>query len=101
MIQQRRPVEEISEVSGRAAPLAYKEFDFKNGDVVYMRVASGGGYGDPVERNPELVPGDIIDGIISVKAAREVYGVVLDESEEAVDLTATKNLRASLKKTAT
>ena len=101
MIQQRRPVEELSKVGGRAVPLAYKEFDFKNGDVVYMRVASGGGYGDPLDRNPELVLEDIIDGIISLKAAREIYGVVLNETGETVDLTATKNLRASLKKTAT
>jgi N-methylhydantoinase B/oxoprolinase/acetone carboxylase alpha subunit len=79
-------------------PLAYKEFDFKNGDVVYMRVASGGGYGDPLERNPQLVLEDIVDGIISLKAGREIYGVVLDETGQAVDLTATKSLRAALQK---
>jgi N-methylhydantoinase B len=98
MIQQRQPVEEVSQVGGRAVPLAYKEFDFKNGDVVYMRVASGGGYGDPLERNPQLVLEDIVDGIISLKAGREIYGVVLDETGQAVDLTATKSLRAALQK---
>jgi N-methylhydantoinase B len=98
MIQQRQPVEEVSEVGGRAAPLAYKEFDFKNGDVVYMRVASGGGYGDPLERNPQLVLEDIVDGIISLKAGREIYGVVLDETGQAVDPSATKSLRATRQK---
>jgi N-methylhydantoinase B/oxoprolinase/acetone carboxylase alpha subunit len=66
-----------------------------------MRVDSGGGYGDPLERNPHLVLADIVDGVISLTAGREIYGVVLDETGEAVDLTATRSVRASLKKTAT
>ncbi|HEU4343661.1 MAG TPA: hydantoinase B/oxoprolinase family protein [Candidatus Binatia bacterium] len=96
-IEKRRPVEEVSDLGGRAAPLAYKEFDFRSGDVVYMRVASGGGYGDPLERDPQMVLADVIDGIVSQKAAREVYGVVLNETTEAVDWTATKSLRAAVK----
>jgi N-methylhydantoinase B len=98
MIQRKQPIEEINDVGGRAAPLAYKEFEFKNGDVVYMRVASGGGYGDPLERDPRMVLQDVADGIITLKAAREIYGVVLHDNGETIDLTATSKLRASLQK---
>ena len=77
--------------------LAYKEFEFKKGDVVYMKMASGG-YGDPLERDPRLVLEDVIDGLVSEQAAREVYGVVLDEQKEAVDFVQTKSLRANLQK---
>jgi N-methylhydantoinase B len=76
--------------------LAYKEFEFKEGDVVYMRMASGGGYADPLERDPQLVLEDVVDGLVSERAAREVYGVVLDQNREAVDWLQTKTLRANL-----
>ena len=98
MIQNKRPVEDISDVGGRAAALAYKEFEFKNNDVVYMRVASGGGYGDPLERDPQSVLADVIDGIICGQTARETYGVVLDEKGRAVDWVSTNDLRSTLKK---
>jgi len=61
-----------------------------------MRMASGGGYGDPLERDPQLVLEDVIDGLVSAMAAREVYGVVLDEKKEAADLGKTRSLRANL-----
>jgi N-methylhydantoinase B/oxoprolinase/acetone carboxylase alpha subunit len=79
--------------------LAYKEFEFKKGDVVYMKMASGGGYGEPLERDPQLVLADVVDGLVSERAAQEVYGIVLDEKKEAVDLVKTKSLRANLQKT--
>jgi len=95
-IQNKQPIQEIADVGGQASPLAYKEFEFKKGDVVYMRMASGGGYGDPLERDPQLVLEDVIDGLVSAMAAREVYGVVLDEKKEAADLGKTRSLRANL-----
>jgi N-methylhydantoinase B/oxoprolinase/acetone carboxylase alpha subunit len=59
-------------------------------------MASGGGYGDPLERDPQSVLEDVIEGLVSEGAAREVYGVVLDQKREAVDWLETKTLRASL-----
>ncbi len=97
-IRNKQPIEEIAELGGQASTLAYKDFEFKKGDVVYMRMASGGGYGDPLERDPRLVLEDVIDGIISQQAAEEVYGVVLDPKKEAVDLVATKSMRTNLQK---
>jgi N-methylhydantoinase B len=47
----------------------------ETGDLVSTRLAGGGGYGDPGERDPELVRRDIRDGLLSPERAREVYGV--------------------------
>jgi N-methylhydantoinase B/oxoprolinase/acetone carboxylase alpha subunit len=97
-IQTKQPIDDIAKLGGQAANLAYKEFEFKNGDVVYMKMASGGGYGDPLQRDPQLVLEDVIEGLVSEEAAREVYGVALDAKKDAVDLTETKSLRAKLQK---
>jgi len=55
----------------------------------------GGGYGDPLERDPALVARDAENGTTTKRAARDVYGVVLDETSFAVDAVGTDQLRAS------
>ena len=71
----------------------------KPGDVVVMDAAGGGGYGDPLERDPELIENDVADGYVSVEGAKEDYGVVINRATMEVDKEATDNLRASMKKT--
>ncbi|WP_414943960.1 hydantoinase B/oxoprolinase family protein [Amycolatopsis sp. cmx-11-32] len=44
-------------------------------DVVDVILPGGGGYGDPFDREPEAVLADVVDGYVSVEAARELYGV--------------------------
>ncbi len=44
-------------------------------DVVDVILPGGGGYGDPFEREPAAVLADVVDGYVSVEAARELYGV--------------------------
>ena len=62
--------------------------------VVYRQLAGGGGgYGDPRRRPAELVAEEVGNGIISVSAARELYGVVVDESTLELDAQATSVLR--------
>lgn len=68
------------------------------GDRVVMDAAGGGGYGDPLERDPEKVQGDVENGYVSVAGARDSYGVVIDPETFEVDRDATEKLRASLKK---
>ena len=68
-----------------------------------MRVVTtgGGGWGDPLEREPELVLRDVVEGKVSLTAARDAYGVVLNAdggAEQAtIDATATEVLRQKLK----
>jgi N-methylhydantoinase B len=91
------PPIETAKLGGDEKILPYCNFELKHGDVLYMRVASGGGYGDPLERDPLSVRNDVQNWIVSREAARHVYGVVLDEELQA-DLEATADLRAKMRR---
>jgi len=65
------------------------------GDLVRIVSAGGGGYGDPLEREPVRVEDDVADGFISFAAALTDYGVVLDPDTLRVDLDATLRTRAA------
>jgi len=62
--------------------------------------ATGGGYGDPLDRDPQLVRVDVREELVSLRRAREVYGVVLDTQPEeyAVNYDATEKLRRKLRR---
>ena len=60
--------------------------------------AGGGGWGDPLERDPEKVRWDVIEGYISLRAAHEAYGVVLDPDTLKIDWERTTHLRDDLRK---
>ena len=50
----------------------------QKGDLFHHVMAGGGGYGDPLERDPERVLEDVTDGKVTVRHAREAYGVVIE-----------------------
>lgn len=70
----------------------------KAGQLVVILTTGGGGWGDPLERETDLVRRDVIEGKISRDAAHESYGVVLSGAAEAptVDEKATATLRREL-----
>jgi N-methylhydantoinase B len=59
----------------------------------------GAGYGDPLDRDPELVKLRVIEGWVSLQKAKDVYGVVLEPADEQypVDYGETARLRKQLK----
>jgi N-methylhydantoinase B len=63
------------------------------GTIYHQLAGGGGGYGNPKDRPAELVGKEVRNGIISAQAARDVYGVVLNESTGEVDRSATSRLR--------
>jgi N-methylhydantoinase B len=63
------------------------------GATVEVRTGGGGGFGNPLEREPGHVARDVLDGYVSSAAAKDQYGVVLT-SNHAVDKAATEQLRA-------
>jgi N-methylhydantoinase B len=71
------------------------------GEWVRGRESGGGGYGDPLARDPEAVRRDVLDRWVSVEAARDKYGVVLtgdlEECRIEVDSAATELLRRQLR----
>ncbi|MGA7010823.1 MAG: hydantoinase B/oxoprolinase family protein, partial [Pseudolabrys sp.] len=64
--------------------------------LAIVRTGGGGGWGDPLERDAALVAVDAAEGLISRRAARELYGVVLQGSM-ALDESATQRLRDQLR----
>ena len=64
-----------------------------SGDLVIMQSAGGGGFGDPLARDPERVREDVAAGYVSVAEARDGYGVVLG-ADGRVDHEATRGRRA-------
>jgi len=73
--------------------------NIKTGDVFRNELAGGGGWGDPLDRDPVLVANDVRDELVSLKAARELYGVVLNSDGRTVDESATESLRVEFLKT--
>ena len=65
------------------------------GDGMRIIVGGGGGWGDPLERDPRLVLEDVRDELLSPEFARQAYGVVRTERGE-LDLVATERLRSDL-----
>jgi 5-oxoprolinase (ATP-hydrolysing) len=64
-------------------------------DTIEITTPSSGGYGDPVEREPQLVLDDVLDGFTSLEQAREIYLVAIDPETLALDEEETAKLRAS------
>lgn len=84
-------------VNGVEVPAMTREVHLKPGDVVRVDMNAGGGYGDPLERDPESVLGDVLDGYVTVEGARDDYGVVVDAKNLSVDYTATQALREKMR----
>jgi N-methylhydantoinase B len=80
------------------APLPSKlTMNMKNGDLFRHEVAGGGGWGDPLERDPALVLRDVLNDFVSERAARDDYGVVLTGMPLIVDAAATTALRQQMR----
>lgn len=69
--------------------------DIVAGSRFAVKMAGGGGYGDPYEREPEMVLADVLDGYVSLDGARKDYGVVIDPSSLVIDDEETLKLRKS------
>lgn len=67
------------------------------GDLIWTKSGGGGGYGDPLDREIEMVRWDALNDYISIEKARDVYGVVIDPRSFEVDHDATTALRTKLK----
>jgi N-methylhydantoinase B len=84
-----------AEEAGETSRLVHHEA----GEAIRYHYGGGGGWGDPLDRDPEQVLADVLDEYVSLRAAGEEYGVVLSGSPEALDLAvdvdATQRLRAA------
>lgn len=85
--------------SGRSIEAKANGIVLDRGDVWYMRYPGGGGWGDPLERDPARVVHDVRLGAVSEMAARGIYGVVLSEAAPGYDEMETDRLRQSVRST--
>ena len=73
-----------------------REWKTAAGAVWRYMTNGGGGWGNPLEREPERVQWDVIEELVSEKSAREDYGVVLTR-DFAIDHAATEALRTKMR----
>ncbi len=72
--------------------------ELQPGQRIVSVSAGGGGYGSPLERDPEQVRHDVLEGWVSRQRAEDVYGVVLTDGEDGglkVDVDATADRRTT------
>jgi N-methylhydantoinase B len=87
----------VTSRDGRKKDLGVNRFyEVANGDIFEVHSQGGGGFGNPLERAPELVLADVVSGYVTVDAARAEYGVVISgrSGEWKVDDAATTSERA-------
>ena len=71
--------------------------EIKRGDVFRHELAGGGGWGDPLEREPAAVLSDVRNEFLSLARARADYGVIVDAEAWRVDEAASAKLRAAMR----
>ncbi len=86
VLREGTPKELVVETTGYGVPLS-------PGHVLFVEFGGGGGWGDPLERDPSAVLNDVLDEYVSVESARKNYGVVIDEKTFTVLEEETKRLR--------
>lgn len=91
----RQEETDFDSLSGERTPISWGVFALEKGDAFYLRWNGGGGVGDALLRPLESVRTDVMNGKVSEKAAKEIYGVVLKDGE--VDDVASEVCRTRLR----
>ncbi|GGJ60486.1 hydantoinase B/oxoprolinase family protein [Streptomyces brasiliensis] len=83
--------------AGKAQTLKLSAHELHKGKIIVCYQAAGGGYGSPLDRDPELVRRDVWNELVSLDFALDGYGVVIEPGSLIVDEAATERLRAELR----
>jgi N-methylhydantoinase B len=86
----------LEAIAGEKQPVSWGVFPLRGHDALYVRWNGGGGWGDPITRDPEAVATDVAAGLVSPDAARLIYGVSLDVGGRP-DMVATEQRRAEIR----
>jgi N-methylhydantoinase B len=87
---------EFAAMDGELEPKSSEDTFLRRGDVFERVACGGGGFGDPLERDPELVKKDAQLGLVSLRCGEVISGVVLAEGLRAVDQPSTEKKRAAI-----
>ena len=74
------------------SPSKFTNVRLHKGDLVRITSPSGGGYGNPLERDPNLVCDDLNQGLLSREEAKNLYGVLVN-NDNSLDEDSTNKLR--------
>ena len=77
-------------------PAKCEDVKVQKGDLLYFNTWGGGGWGDPLQRDPEIVVSDVSKKLVSVEGARR-YGVVIND-DLSLNQKETESLRAEMSK---
>ena len=75
-------------------PTRYADYPVVDGDIVRLETPGGGGFGDPLARDPALVLADVRAGYVTREGALSMYGVVFSSGPEGAGVDAAKTLMA-------
>ncbi len=88
--------QDIDELSGTLDILHPKSQTTQSfNDVYAINFFGGGGYGDPLDREPQRVAADVTEGVVSFQAAERLYGVIVSEGK--LDQDGTTRRRAAIR----
>ena len=89
---------DLDEVEGEFHDFPSITATYLGKDDVYRCIAMGGaGYLDPIEREPEMVLKDVMNELVSIDCAREIYGVVIEPETLKIDHEATREQRERIR----
>ncbi len=86
----------LEAIPGDKERVSWGVYPLKGRDALYVRWNGGGGWGDPIARDPAAVATDVAAGLVGADAAQAIYGVTLDP-DGGVDTTATEARRAAIR----
>jgi len=77
-------------------PTRFADYPLKTGDIFRLETPGGGGLGDPLERDPDAVLNDVVQGYVSAEKAASEYAVAVIETASGwkIDQEATVQLRS-------
>lgn len=84
----------VRRADGSYEPFASKDLFTMPGDILETVTSGGAGVGLPAERDPKAVQADVVNQLVSIQRAKDVYRVVIDPATLEVDEAATAALRA-------
>jgi N-methylhydantoinase B len=93
-----RKILEKADGTKRIVPNKLDSLKVEEGDLLHFITWGGGGWGDPLERDPALVAREVRQGLVTPEGARH-YGVVCD-ADGRLDAAATEALRAAMRASA-
>jgi N-methylhydantoinase B len=96
--RKRRFAQSCEDMGEQGVSAVWGTYPLRNDDILHVRSSGGGGFGDPLTRDPQAVLLDVQEGLVSLEVARDVFGTVFEDDNNAhVDVTRTEEARKAVR----